>query len=244
MSILDSGYFDWAVKAPGPQARLDFYNSRTPVDVCCHHSAEGWYATYQVQERPERYPTMPHGHVLIDGTLMQHAPIWAATVHGHAANLRGPGWEAEGLRPSEITAAQQGTFRRIHRELSWFTGRTPTRWTGTYPQLPPSIPGILWLVEHRQMGQTECPSERYAPLWAALQAGEEDEEDGMTNDERKRLERLERIVAGNGIDVTGVRITGDAALQFLADDGASLALGQGILQRQMEELIQKGLVTP
>ena len=52
----------------------------------------------------------------------------------------------------------------------------------------------------------------------------------MSPAEKLRLERLERIVAGHGIDVNGQRLTGEKALAFLDGDGASLALGQGKLQ--------------
>src|SRR3990167_1315002 len=165
--INQDGYIDWAIKTPGPQDRLTFYNQNTLMDLICFHSQAGYYDTYKVQEEPSRYPTMPHGHNLLNGTLMQHAPVQSATVHGNYANLRGPGWEAEGVRSIDgpITGAQLGTAKRIIKEIALLTTRMPKRWTGVYPNFPPSIDGVLWLVEHNQMGRTECPDSRYEPLW-------------------------------------------------------------------------------
>ena len=62
---------------------------------------------------------------------------------------------------------------------------------------------------------------------------------GLSVEEKELLKKLAGIVAGNGIDVNGQRLTGDAAINYLDADGASLALGQGILQGQMIEVRKK-----
>lgn len=75
------------------------------------------------------------------------------------------------------------------------------------------------------------------------------EEEPMTDDERaviaelgRRLRRVEAIIGGNGIDVPGRgRLTEDDALEFLAADGASLALGQGALQAHTHNVADLGL---
>ena len=56
------------------------------------------------------------------------------------------------------------------------------------------------------------------------------------NDIQRRLARAEGIIGGTKIVVNGQPLTGEAALEYLRNDGASLALGQGDLQAQMLEI--------
>lgn len=213
--ITPRGWFDWMEHDPGSEARLAYMGGRpTPMTSIFHHSLEGWYQPngYAAFKDPARFPTLWHWTVKRNGHAYQHAPVMARTVHAHAGNPRGPGGESEGLWNMPLTPEQVATWRRIHADMAQFTGRIYTRDNGGY-------------LEHRQVGPTGCPSERYAPLWASYEEGE----DEMTPEERIRLERLERLVGANGYDwvnETGdfVRKTGEAALQQLDADGRSLAL--------------------
>lgn len=226
-----SGWFNWATLEKAPQDRLDFYGTKTPVDLLVHHSYEGWYANYKVQYVPERYPTAPHGVVLESGEFIQIAPYNAATVHGHMANLRGPGIEADGTNAKLLTQAQIDTFRRIHGELEQITSRKVQRWTGSGS--PATKDGILWLVEHKQMGPTACPSNRYQELWEIL----EQEEDQEVLDKEK-LEAVYRALCA-----------GDASvLKAWNDKGNSLLLGYAGEQLEQDRLTihkhdEKGNVT-
>lgn len=64
----------------------------------------------------------------------------------------------------------------------------------------------------------------------------------MTPDELKRLERLERIVAGNGVEYEGKRITGEAALQLASAREWSVLLGIKFLRDDVGALQAAGAV--
>lgn len=118
-----------------------------------------------------------------------------------------------------LTPAASMTFARLVREWEEHNGRAVE-------------PGDLR--QHKDVAAefgyapTACASNRYAGAWAhALE-----EEDDMALQEQVntlalKTARLERIIAGNGL-TTGLK--GEDAMAFLDGDGASLALGQGMLQ--------------
>lgn len=62
-----------------------------------------------------------------------------------------------------------------------------------------------------------------------------EEEDAMTPEELARLERLERLVAGNGYQQGAMRLTGEAAMAAADADGGSLFLGLGQTQARVAE---------
>ena len=175
MGIQLNGYFDWAPTInEAPRNRINYLTQgRTIlVDLITHHSQEGWYATYKTQYIPDRFPTAPHGVVLQSGELVQIVPYNIPTAHGNFANFRGPGYEADGVNTQPLTPNQIDTYLHIHRDIRNKTGKELKRWSGKYGAFPPED-GTLWLVEHRQMGLTECPSNRYTELWELYQQEEE-----------------------------------------------------------------------
>lgn len=209
MTIDAAGFFDWAVRDPGPADRWAYFGRRhTDMTVLCHHSLEGYFRPvgslgYNVMKDPQRFPTAWHGtvtrfelvyqgHTYPPGTLFQHYPITYWLQHGHAANSLGPGFEAEGFTapystiPPEdcgpLSPEQVATYRRMHADMAE-AGYAFTRNKGS----------MLGLVEHREMsnGQTACPHERYAPLWAAPQ-----EEDALKLTEVQTENLLLRLFAG------------------------------------------------
>jgi hypothetical protein len=173
------GWFDWALRDPGPADRATYMGGApTAMTAIIHHSMEGLFSPvnggdgYNVMRDRARFPTAWHGTVTRAGVLWQHYPVTARLVHAHAGNVRGPGFESEGFAPEPLTAAQVRTWRRIHADIAAFVGRPFTR-----------VPGSgVGLVEHREVGPTACPSERYAPLWAAI-AGDDEEEEAMSDDD-------------------------------------------------------------
>lgn len=201
MNITNDGWITWAIRDPGPASRwAAFGNVITPVNAIYHHSFEGWFNPvsdgdgYNVMNDPGMAPTAWHGTVtsrpvkfkgasLPPGTLFQHYPINARLQHANGGNVIGPGFELEGLAPTPITPDQVKTYLAIHRDIAEWTKKSYARPTG--------------LVEHREApgAQTSCPSERYAPLWAAIKAGGE-----VTKEEYEallvRMTNLEWLVTG------------------------------------------------
>lgn len=217
MTLLATGYFDWApiYRTPAFDALITaggklISTRRTPVEFLVIHSLEGRVSVRnEIRELISRWPNLPetdrarvlevlgrahfefknprrpavawHGTILqrTKFGLIQHAPIWAHLAHGHAANPRGPGYENEGLAPEPFDTFQCETWERMTADCEAFFGRRYRR-------------ELMSLREHREFGPTACPSERPAPLYAR------EMEEEMTPDEKARLERVERLLAGRG----------------------------------------------
>lgn len=213
MTISADGWFDWAVRDPGPDSRWAAFNhARTPMDTIVHHSFEGWYNSiagdgYNVMEDPTRNPTGWHGTICTrnithkgktypPGTLFQHYPVFARLQHANAANITGPGFELEGVANMLITPEQIVTWKRIHADMRAFTGKPYLRrLTGSS--------SLVGLLEHREVpgSQTGCPSNRYLPLWASIAADaakaiEEANkgDDGMNKEEKEAFDTLSATV--------------------------------------------------
>lgn len=180
-----------------------------------------------------------------DGHLIQLYPVTASTwtSGGKEANTRSWSIEAEGGGPGgaslamplppiqgditfglftePLTAQAITTFVRLVREWEEHNGRAVE-------------PGDLR--QHKDVAAefgyapTACASNRYAGAWAQALALEEEDDMALqeqVNTLALKTARLERIIAGNGL-TTGLK--GEDAMAFLDGDGASLALGQGMLQ--------------
>lgn len=174
----------------------------------------------------------------LSGELIQMYPVWSSTwtSGGRVANTSYWAIEAEGGDDpfdEPLNEAQVLTLLRLCDEYEAYTGRTVER-------------GSTFR-EHgeiaRELGYaaTACPSNRYRTFYAALEAREKGEP-GMTPEQLARLELLERIVAGNGIEFEGKRITGAEALQVAASRGWSAFLGIKLLRDDVGALQAQGEV--
>ena len=190
MTLDSSGWFDWAWRFPLDLRLIRdggkvIENRPTSMEGICGHSLEGWVSVndnirtllgkgpsgctpaergavmnaleriYWAFRDPSRTSTGWHAtNILGVSALIQHAPWHARLAHGNAFNVRGPGLEHEGTAANgEIDAHQVATSLRITRDTEAAYGRK-FPWT-----------------EHRRWGPTACPSERLAPLHAALAKG-------------------------------------------------------------------------
>ena len=193
MTLKDNGWFSWAIQDPGPENRI-LSGLVLPMSVVVHHSMEGTYnypGGYTVLRDPEGFPTAWHWTVKRDGRVLQHYGAFRHLQHAHAANVLGPGGESEGYQREPLTPEQVAAWRRIHADINEYRERQG---------LPPFVRDIARLpqttkrgwVEHREMAPawntTQCPSERYAPLWA--------EEEDMTPAEREEHRALVAIMGG------------------------------------------------
>lgn len=151
---------------------------------------------YNAMRDPNRFPTAWHGSTLREarallfpdgslrpfaaGTHFQHFPLNAQLQHGNYANILGPGWEAEDwphLNDSTLSLLpeQEETYLRLHWELARFSGNHFTRLPShisLFSSPPASTAQIRGLIEHRQVGQTACPSNLYTNLWKRIAAGD------------------------------------------------------------------------
>lgn len=164
-----------------------------------------------------------------------------ANIGSHAIEAEGGGYNADGTPNfgEKLTLPQEETFIRLFWELAahhgWDTERNGA---------------LFYLKQHKDVarqfgyGATACASDRYSNAWARIAAGERD--GGMSLEERARLARLERIVAGNHLTTevwdgnvddlkavglsdpivgTVIGLTGEQALAYADRRGFSLALG-------------------
>ena len=192
MTLKDNGWFSWAIQDPGPENRI-LPGLVLPMSVVVHHSMEGTYnypGGYTVLRDPEGFPTAWHWTVKRDGRVLQHYGAFRHLQHAHAANVLGPGGESEGYQREPLTPEQVAAWRRIHADINEYRERQG---------LPPFVRDIARLpqgtkrgwVEHREMAPawntTQCPSERYAPLWAEEDLVTQDEFDAMFHDAMARL---------------------------------------------------------
>lgn len=168
MTIVD-GWFDFAVKEPGPPDRRQRFNNT--LSWITFHSLEGVRGGYSVMNDPNRPGIAWHGTIGYDGILYQHYPIEAGLFHGGPnANPYSPGFETEGgLDDGDIhtvdeplNPAQKHTVQLIIINIEEYKNRPYTRANG----------GIR---QHGELAQTACPSNRYDTLW--------EEMEGMTKDE-------------------------------------------------------------
>ena len=203
--ITQDGFHDFAVRELLPADRI--YPWRNTMRRIYHHSLEGQLGFYRAYNDPARHPTGWTGTVGYNGTLYQHAAVWAGLAHGGPnANPHGPGYEAEGVAGEPLTAAQVKTYRRIHADLAAHTGFTYVR-DGTNRDFR--------LVEHGEAAPTACPSGRYAPLWESL-----NEEDELPDP------RVDKLIAALG---------GEAALDAWNQRGNSLLAGYALEQQKLGE---------
>lgn len=194
MAIDTNGFFDFALLEPGPPGKQ--YSERNAMEGMALHSAEGWYAgSLNELRRTDRQASWCM-FLRMDGSLVQHYPVWAScwASGNRRANTTLVSLELEGQEGTPINPAQIATLRRVANELGEFAGWWPSRESGNR---------TLW--EHREVydwgqpnaGPTACPSERYAPFYAALAGtGKPQEDIPMTPDERQRLENIEALLGG------------------------------------------------
>lgn len=236
MPIVD-GWISWAIQAPGISDKI--YTAPNRGLGIVGHSIVGSYQAAlgrfmsEARDAAGRYTPYAAASVMFilcqDGALIQMYDIWASTwtTGGPEANTSYWAVEAEGgppANPSEaFTPAQQATFLRLCEEYRTHTGSAV-------------VPGTTFR-EHGELAAelgyapTACPSHRYD--WFK---GLEDDM-GMTPAELARLERLEDLLAGNGIakDLAkpDERTTGNDALEYAWKQGWSAFLGIGLVTQNL-----------
>lgn len=164
--ISANGWLDWALRNAGPAHKV--YPTVNGSHGIVWHSMEGTYnGSMSVLMGPRQSSWM--FSLRYDGTLVQHYPI-TASCWASGNGLANTSWwsvELEGFHSNRINALQQATAERLMVEWA------------DYKQMEPTREGNLWtktMWEHREVdtlvtpnaGDTACPSERYAPLWATL----------------------------------------------------------------------------
>lgn len=121
--MLVNGWFDWAVRVPGP---LDKVNGGiNPVHAITFHSAEGYKPGLLSQLA--NAPVSWHLSNLQDGTMWQHYPLSAQCWHATAFNNFCIGMEHEGVVGTPFNALQITNDQRVIKEVSEAYGWVPKR---------------------------------------------------------------------------------------------------------------------
>ena len=167
MSI-ENGWLDWTARNGGPLNKV-YAEPNVGEGICWHSMEGGYFGSLAEMMKPERQASWTFS-LRLDGQLVQHYPVdescWASG--NFHANTHFWSVELEGTFNMPINTAQMATAKKLIAEWEGHTGQVATRPTT--------------LLEHREVatrwspnaGGTACPSERYAPLWAALEEQEED----------------------------------------------------------------------
>lgn len=148
--MIDNGWFDWAERVPGAQNKVNGWDG--PASGFIAHSAEGWEKYLREASANPGNSKSWHLSNLLDGTLLQHYPIYAQCwSSGHATpNNNYVAMEAEGLFDTPLNEAQTATVIRVLADLGWSPERHKT------------------VFEHNDFTATACPSGRYD--WATILA--------------------------------------------------------------------------
>lgn len=165
--ITSDGWFDWAIRTPGPFRKLNSDTNKVPLfnpaRAIFLHSAEGYKAT--MLNLAVNGPLSWHLSNCIDGELHQHYPLNVQCWHASAANPFAIGMENEGVgdpqlgRPEPTLSPEQtDNAVRVIAELSAWRGWTPRR-----PVSATDTQHTLW--EHNEVTRvggsgTACPSGR------------------------------------------------------------------------------------
>ena len=175
MSIDADGWFDWAIKDPGPQERQN--GGRNGGKGIIPHSAEGYWPVLRQVLWGDRGSSWGASN-LKDGRFIQHYSVWAQTWTSGAGypNNNFFAFENEGVAGQPLTQAQTDNIIRVGRELMAVQHWTPRR---------PLNDGdkMASLYEHRECTRwgalgTACPSGRipWDVIVPALMAPPEEED--------------------------------------------------------------------
>ena len=164
--MISDGWVDWANVERGPEAKT--YSGVNAREGLVLHSMEGWLAgSFAELWKPSRSASWTFS-LGLDGRLYQHYPVtascWASG--NNVANTRYNALELEGLYAMPINEAQIATLTRLVNELG-------------YTRVELHEHREVWNMAEPNAGPTACPSERYAPFYAALEQGGE----GMTDND-------------------------------------------------------------
>lgn len=242
MDALTGGYFTFATRRPGPSSKVWPDANHESGWVC--HSMEGWWATNDTLDDPERGSW--HGTLLTaknGGGLIQHyataASPWASG--SREANKRFNAWELEGVAGTPMDSAQLATAIRMYR--AWrAAGHEPlTRGQNLFDH---NEVATRW---EPNAGPTACPSNRWAPFYAWL-ASDENTVDrpaaGVADVEelRAQIAGMQELLTDARADIyqLQVQVFGEAAAEAGRTDAyakvAGLLATNGQLAAEMESL--------
>lgn len=167
MSITADGWFDWAIRDPGPPERQN--GGRNTLKIFVPHSAEGYWPHLRTVLWGDRGSSWFASN-LRDGRFIQHYSIYAQTWTSGSGypNNNGLAWENEGVQGEPFTPAQTENCIRVIREVSALTGMTAWR------RPVNSLDKDAQLYEHNECTRwgslpTACPSHRVP--WPRIIAG-------------------------------------------------------------------------
>jgi len=175
MTLTADGWFDFAIRDPGPLSKTS--GGRNRIRGVVPHSAEGYWPHLQELLHDEARRASWFASNLKDGRLFQHYPVYTQTWTSGCAFLNNdfPAWENEGVAGEPLTAAQFDNNVKIIGGLSALGGWSPRR-----PTDAQDLTATCY--EHNESTRfggkfTVCPSNRID--WPRTLAALEPEEDEM-----------------------------------------------------------------
>ena len=213
-----------------PQGRATYYDGlNVPVAVVLH-TAEGYESTIRAWAAAGEYGRSWHFTICDDGRVLQHLefadggyhasitaqqaaaqpPIWSLwRGPGENVNYYTIGIEHTGFHGDGFLAAQRESSRKLCR---WLAAELNIAYDRDH--FPP----------HADIDLMNRVNDFDTPAWREVHYEFLfEEENMMTAAEQARLERIELLLAGNGIKLPdGTALAGDQALAYLDAAGVSL----------------------
>jgi len=267
--VIVGGWLDWAKRVDGIADKV-YSVANSGEGIACH-SVVGEESEFEdgipnrffstERDASGRYVPSAAASVMFvlrkSGELIQMYPVTTSTwtSGGFEGNTRYWAIEAEGGQypdyGEKLTPEAAATFIRLVGEWEDHTGRS-------------ARPGDN-ILQHKQIAAkygydaTACASDRYSEAWERIALGERWERDELSAEDKARLDRLERIVAGNHLTTevwdgniddlvavgipapiigTTIFLTGEAALKYADRRDFSFALGVKMAQDDAAEAKQ------
>ena len=169
MPVEGGGWIDWATRLPGPAAKA--YAIANSGRGVCLHSMEGWYEGSRTELMNMARQASWQFSLRLSGELVQHYPVTASCWASGCFEANTKLWsvELEGVAGTPANTAQVRTLLRLGAEFEAATGLAFTR---AQPNQTIFEHREVWDWSRPNAGPTACPSDRYAPLYAAMEEGD------------------------------------------------------------------------
>lgn len=214
-------------KYPAPNGQPTYYRGINEPIAVVLHIMQGYQRTARQWAEQGMYPKSWHFSVGRDGKIMQHLEPQDGGYHAGISTLvatqRPPTWplwkgpyinvnwytigiEHEGFFNEEWPEAQREASKRLCQWIS-------AEWGIPYDRLhfPPHAD-----IDIRDRANDFAPPAQRDEFYAYLFG-----EDDMSAEDKARLDRLERLLAANGIVVGDQTLTGEEAMAYLDANGTS-----------------------
>ena len=216
---------------PGNENKPTYYRGQNRPEAVVLHISEGFAGTARAWAAIGKYPKSWHFFVCRDGAILQHLEPQDGGYHAGITDAQARQhpptwtlWKGLGINVNVYTIGieHEGFYQGYPwPEAQLQASKQLCQWISAEWGIPydrEHFPAHAEIDVLNRVNDFAIPAAREAHYRYLF------EEDDMSAEDKARLDRLERIVAANGIDVGGQRLVGEAALTHLETNGSSAFL--------------------